>query len=154
MLHCSLKNSVKQTWTSFAFFHQLVCLKCNGHGLLVWCVRWPVDLETLESQPISAQNIPNKTTMTSEVPWARSHLHLASTAPPTASFNAWSSCPHLPGNFSLLGTNETIPSQNYKYSSWHHFHYSQVSLSLLMLHWFACFSCILVTLLQLNFQFV
>ena len=36
-------------------------------------------------------------------------------------------CLHLHGNSSLLGTNVTIPDQNYKYSSWHHFHYSQVN---------------------------
>ena len=48
-------------------------------------------------------------------------------APSHASFTARSSCPHLRGNPSSLGTNVTIPGQNYKYSSWHHFHYSRVN---------------------------
>ena len=35
--------------------------------------------------------------------------------------------PHPHGNSSSSGTNVIIPGQNYKYSSWHHFHYSQVN---------------------------
>ena len=38
------------------------------------------------------------------------------------------------GNSSPLGTRVTIPGQNYKYSSWHHFHYSQVN-------WWSSFTC-------------
>ena len=50
------------------------------------------------------------------LPHARSHLYLARPCPSHASFTALSSCPHLHGNSSLLGTNVRIPSQNYKYS--------------------------------------
>ena len=57
------------------------------------------------------------------VPHARSHLHSVG---PHASFTVWSSYWHLHKNSSLLGTNVTIPDRNYKYASWHHFHYSQV----------------------------
>ena len=59
-------------------------------------------------------------------PRARSHLHSAGPCPSHASFTTRSFCPHLHGNSSPLGTSVTIPGQNYKYSSWHHFHYSQV----------------------------
>ena len=34
--------------------------------------------------------------------------------------------PDVGGNSSSLGTSVTMPSQNYKYWSWHHFHYSRV----------------------------
>ena len=60
-------------------------------------------------------------------PWVRSHLHLAGPCPSHASFIARSSCPQLHGNSSLLGTNVTIPNQNCKYSSGHHFHYFQLN---------------------------
>ena len=59
---------------------------------------------------------------------ARSHLHSVGPHPSHASFTAWLPYPHLHGNSSSLGTNVTIPGPNYKYSSWHHFHYSQVKL--------------------------
>jgi hypothetical protein len=59
--------------------------------------------------------------------WARSHLHSAGPRPSHASFIARSSCPHMHGNSSSLGTDVTILSQNYKYSSWHYFQCSQVN---------------------------
>ena len=43
-------------------------------------------------------------------PWARSHLHSVEPRPSHVSFTAQSSCPHLRGNSSSLGTNVTIPS--------------------------------------------
>ena len=67
-------------------------------------------------------------------PRARPHLHSARSRPSHASFIVQSSCPHLRGNFSPLGTNVIIPDQNYKYSNWHHFHYSQVN-------WWSSFTC-------------
>jgi hypothetical protein len=51
-------------------------------------------------------------------PRARSHRHLVRPCPSHASFIARSSCPHLRGNSSSLGTNVTIPGQHYKYSSY------------------------------------
>ena len=48
-------------------------------------------------------------------------------APSHTSFIARSFGPHMCGNSPSLGTNVTISCQNYKYSSWHHFHYSQVN---------------------------
>ena len=45
----------------------------------------------------------------------------AGPCPSHTSFTARSSCPHLRGKFFSLGANVTIPGQNYKYSSWHHF---------------------------------
>ena len=70
----------------------------------------------------------------SSTPRARSHFHSAGSRPFHASFIAWSSCPHLRENYSSLGTNVIIPSQNHKYSSWHIFHYSQVN-------WCSSFTC-------------
>jgi hypothetical protein len=67
-------------------------------------------------------------------PRARSHLCLAGLRPSHASFNARFSCPHLLGNSSLLGINVTITGQNYKFSSLHYFHYSQVN-------WWSSFKC-------------
>ena len=55
--------------------------------------------------------------------WARSYLHSAGSRPSHASVTVRSSCPHLRGNSSSLGTIMTIPNQNHKYLSWHHFHY-------------------------------
>ena len=66
-------------------------------------------------------------------PGARSHLHSAG-SPHHASFTAWSSYPPLHGNSSSLGTNVIMPSQSYKHSSGHHFHYSQVN-------WWGSFTC-------------
>ena len=60
-------------------------------------------------------------------PWATSHLHSDGPRPSHASFTARSSCPHLRGSSSFVGTNVTIPGQNYKYSSRHPFHYSQAN---------------------------
>ena len=59
-------------------------------------------------------------------PWVRSHLHLVGSRPSHASFVARSSCPNMHGNSSSLGTNVRISGQSYIYSSWHHFHYSQI----------------------------
>ena len=64
-------------------------------------------------------------------PQARSHPHSAG---PHPSFTARSSCLHLRGNSSSLGTNVTILGQNHKHSSWHHFHYSQVN-------WWSSLTC-------------
>ena len=60
-------------------------------------------------------------------PRPRSHLHSVGPRPSHASFIARFPCPLLHGNSSSLGTNVTILSQNYKYSSWHYFHWSQVN---------------------------
>ena len=43
--------SVPQAWCEanldwLCLFHQWECLKCNGHGLLVSCVRWPLGVLT------------------------------------------------------------------------------------------------------------
>ena len=62
------------------------------------------------------------------MPQARSHLHLARPRPSNASFTARLPYPHLRGNSSSLGTNVTILGPNYKCSIWHHFHYSRVKL--------------------------
>ena len=62
-----------------------------------------------------------------QTPQARSHLRSVGPRPSHASFTPRSSCMHLHGNSSSLATNVTIPCQNYTYSSWHHFHYSQVN---------------------------
>ena len=64
----------------------------------------------------------------------RSHLHLVGPCPSNASFSVQSSCPHLSEDSSSLGTNVTIPYQNFKYSRWHRFHYSQVN-------WWSSFTC-------------
>ena len=48
------------------------------------------------------------------------------TPPPPPGNLAWNSSP--------LGTNVIIPDQNYKRSSWHHFHYPQVT-------WWSSFTC-------------
>ena len=40
ILRWSLKLNVKRTWTGSAFSHQWECLKCNGHGLAILCVKW------------------------------------------------------------------------------------------------------------------
>ena len=52
------------------------------------------------------------------LPWAKSHLHSTGPRPSHAFFNVQSSHLHLRWNSSSLGTNMTIPGQNYKYSSW------------------------------------
>ena len=41
-LYRILKHSVKWTWTSSTLFHQWQCLKCNGRGLPVSRVKWPL----------------------------------------------------------------------------------------------------------------
>ena len=62
------------------------------------------------------------------------HLHLVGHHPSHAFFTTRPPCPQPHGNASLLGTNVTILGQNYKYSSWHHFYYSQVI-------WRSSFAC-------------
>ena len=44
------------------------------------------------------------------------------------------SYPYVRGSSSSLGTNVTIHGQDYKYSSWHHFHCTQVN-------WWSSFTC-------------
>jgi hypothetical protein len=53
---------------------------------------------------------------------------------PTSPFTVRSSCPHLRGNLSSLGTNVRILGRIYNYSSEHHFHYSQFN-------WWSSFTC-------------
>ena len=59
-------------------------------------------------------------------PRVKSHMGSAGSRPSYASFTVQSFCPQLEGNSSSFGINVTMPSQNYKFSSWHHFHYSQL----------------------------
>ena len=47
-------------------------------------------------------------------PHARSHLHAVGSRPSHASFTVRSSCPHMRGNSSSLGTNVTIPNQYFQ----------------------------------------
>ena len=67
-----------------------------------------LELETLGFRSIVSQESPWTLHMCF-MPRARSHLHLARPHPSHASFIARSSCPHLHGNSSSLGTNVTIP---------------------------------------------
>jgi hypothetical protein len=59
----------------------------------------------------------NRLAYITSVPCARSHLHSVGPHPCHSSFTAQSYCPHLRGNSSSLGTNVTIPGQNYKFSN-------------------------------------
>ena len=43
----SLKCSVKANLDRLRHFHQWECLKCNGHGLLSSCVKWPSIVRSL-----------------------------------------------------------------------------------------------------------
>ena len=66
------------------------------------------------TMPILAQTLPlhivNHRPSNSQWLWARSHLHSVGPHPSHASFTARSSCLHLRGNSSPLGTNVTISS--------------------------------------------
>ena len=81
----------------------------------------------LLSLVLSTRRYTQKWYLVSLTPWAKSHMCSTGPHPSHASFTAWSFCPHLCGNSFPLGTNVTILGQNYKYSSWHYFHYSQVN---------------------------
>jgi hypothetical protein len=59
--------------------------------------------------PKTKTNIAKNHLDPSQRPWATSHLHSVGPRPSHASFTAPTSCPHLHGNSSSLGTNVIIP---------------------------------------------
>ena len=52
ILRWSLKRSVKEAnLDRLRLFHQWECLKCDGHGLSVSCVKWPWDPQSFKTKP-------------------------------------------------------------------------------------------------------